>query len=192
MISTLAPDSLPELVRSEIQQSAPSGGDSTLSDGPSESNCAPAFRKSNTNDAVASGASAARHDIVVANGRNVSLVVHDMLERGPRGDYRIGAVCRDEHVCITLDSGVPDVSDIILQINACFARLASLSYGEEGLRSPSCELHSVTVYRHDGAGQTKKIHSGSSSEQVVGIMALGDECELYDANGVDFFTGGRG
>jgi len=101
LINTIAPESLPDLIRSEIQQSAPSGGDSTLSDGSSESNCAPALRKSNTNDVVASGASAARHDIVVANSRNVSLVVHDMLERGPHGDYRIGAVCGDEHVCIS-------------------------------------------------------------------------------------------
>ena len=191
LINTIAPDSLPDLVRSEIQQSAPSGGDSTLSDGSSESNCAPALRKSNTNNVVASGASAARHDIVVANSRNVSLVVHDMLERGPHGDYRIGAVCRDEHVCITLDSELPDVNDIILQINACFARLSSLNHSEDGLRSPSCEWHSVTVYQHDGAGQTKKIHSGSCSEQIVGIMALGCECELRDANGVDFFTNGR-
>ena len=136
MINTIAPDSLPDLARNEVQQSAPSGGDSTLSDGSSESYRALAPRKRNTNDVVASGASAAGHDIVAANGRNASLVVHEMLERGPHGDYRIGAVCRDGCVCITLESELPDVSDIVLQINACFARLVSLQYGEGGFRDP--------------------------------------------------------
>ena len=191
LINTVAPDSLPDLVRSEIQQSAPSGGDSTLSEGSSESSCAPAPRKSNTNETVASGASAAKHDLVVANGRNVSLVVSKILERGPHGDYRVGAVCRDEHTCITLESELPDVNEIALQINACFNRLTSLQFGERGFRHPSCVWHSVTVYQHDGAGQTKNIPSGLGSEQIVGIMALGDECELLDANGVDFFTDGR-
>ena len=67
----------------------------------------------------------------------------------------------------------------------------SPQYGEGGFRDPLCEWHSVAVYQRNGAGQTKKIHFGLGSEQIFGIMALGGECELCGASGVDFFTDGR-